>query len=109
MLILAREDLVAALLGLMVEVAGFEPKFAGRDEPVADAIAEERPQAVLIDCDHPDLDEGLVGLLRNSSARPILFSAFRKPGEVSRLATRYGTESFTLPVESATFTQILRR
>ena len=37
---------------------------------VADAIAEKRPQAVLIDCDHPDLDEGLVDLLRNSSARP---------------------------------------
>lgn len=107
MLILAREEVVAALLGLMVEVSGFQPKFTGRDESAESAVASGRLHAVLIDYDHPEFNETLVGAIRSSGARPILFSPSRMHAEVKRLAQLYSTESFTLPTGPATFSRIL--
>ena len=49
-IILAREEVVAALLGLMVELQGFQPTFLGRAELVEDAILREKPEAVIIAC-----------------------------------------------------------
>jgi hypothetical protein len=42
-LILAREEVVAALLGLMVELHDFQPKFVDRLESVDNAIRKTRP------------------------------------------------------------------
>jgi DNA-binding response OmpR family regulator len=106
-LILAREEVVAALLGLMVEVSGFQPRFPGDDESVVDAIAKKRPYAVLIDCDHPEFSEDLIDLVRRSGSRPILFSPFRNQPEMTRLATRHGAQSFTLPTEPDSFSGLL--
>jgi DNA-binding response OmpR family regulator len=107
-LILAREEVVAALLGLMVEVSGFQPKFVGKGESADDAVRETRFYAVLVDCDHPEFNEGLIGAIRATGGRPILFSPFRMHAEVSRLAQRHDTESFTLPAEPDVFARILR-
>jgi len=106
-LIFAREEVVAALLGLMVEVSGFQPRFVGDDESVEDAISNKRPEAVLIDCDHPEFSDDLIELIRRSGARPILFSPFRNQPEVTRLAARHGTQAFTLPTEPQVFAEIL--
>jgi len=106
-LIFAREDIVAALLGLLVEGSGFQPKFAGEDEAAKDAISRTRPFAVLVDCDHPEFSDDLIETIRRSGARPILFSPFRNQLEVTRLASQHGTPSFTLPAEPETFTRIL--
>ena len=107
-LILAREEVVAALLGLMVEVSGFQPQFAGTSQSAEDAARGDRLHAVLVDCDHPDLNDDLIGVIRKSGARPILFSAFRRHSEVTRLAALHGTQSFTLPTEPVAFARILR-
>jgi len=106
-LILAREEVVAALLGLMVEVSGFQPKFAGQGESAEDAIRDSNFLAVLIDCDHPEFNDGLIDMIRGAGVRPILFSPFRMHTEVSRLAKRYGTDSFTLPAEPDVLSRIL--
>jgi hypothetical protein len=81
-LILAREEVVAALLGLMVELHGFQPKFVDRSERVDDVIQQERPGAVLIDCDHPDCTDALIQTIRRLDATRILFSPFRMQHEV---------------------------
>ena len=107
MLIFTREEVVAALLGLMVEVSGFQPRFVADDESVEDAISHKRPDAVLIDCDHPEFSDDLIELIRRSGARPILFSPFRNQPEVTRLATRHGTQAFSLPTEPQVFAEIL--
>jgi DNA-binding response OmpR family regulator len=107
-LILAREEVVAALLGLMVEVSGFEPTFTGTDQSTEDAVKGSRLHAVLVDCDHPDFTGELIGVIKNSGARPILFSPFRVGSAVTRLAALYETRSFTLPTEPVTFGRILR-
>jgi DNA-binding response OmpR family regulator len=106
-LILACEQIVAALLGLMVEVSGFQPRFPAADQKAAAATASERLRAVLIDCDHPEFDETLIELIRKSGARPILFSPLKMRGEVARLASRHGIEAFTLPIAPHTFARLL--
>ena len=75
-LILAREEVVAALLGLMVE---------------------------LIDCDHPDCTDALIDTIRRLDATPILFSPFRMQSEVRAVAARHRVRAFTLPTDPGTF------
>jgi DNA-binding response OmpR family regulator len=107
-LIFAREEIVAALLGLMVEGSGFQPKFAENDVSAKDAISSQQTHAVLLDCDHPEFSDDLIETIRRCGARPILFSPFRNQPEVTRLASQHRTQSFTLPTEPETFTAILR-
>lgn len=49
-LILAREEIVAALLGLMVELQGLEPLYLAKAEIAEDVIRRELPKVVVIDC-----------------------------------------------------------
>ncbi len=106
-LILAREEVVAALLGLLVELRGLEPSFLGRAESFEEAILREKPDAVIIDCDHPDCGDALVKAIRQAEAVPILFSPFRMQSEVRSVAARHGTRSFTLPTDTDTFGKAL--
>lgn len=107
MLILAREEVVAALLGMLVELKGFQPKFLGRAEPFEDAILREKPRAVVIDCDHPDCRDELLEAVKRAGALPILFSSFRMKPEVKSAAERHGIRSFTLPTDAGTFGKVL--
>lgn len=107
MLILAREDIVAALLGLMVELQGLEPRFLHSTETVDDAIRRERLRAVLVDCDHPDCTDAILEAIRHTDAKPIVFSPFRMQAEVMAVAARHGIRSFTLPTDPDTFRKLL--
>ena len=106
-LILAREEVVAALLGLMVELRGLQPKFLGRDETVEGAIGRGPFAAVIVDCDHPGCGESMLTAIRKAGATPILFSPFRMQSEVREVAARHGTRSFTLPTDPDTFGRML--
>lgn len=106
-LILAREEVVAALLGMMVELKGLEPRFHGRAEPAEDAILREKPYAVIVDCDHPDCGDALLESIKKTGALPILFSPFRMQPEVRSVAARHGVRSFTLPTDVGTFGKVL--
>lgn len=106
-LILAREEVVAALLGMMVELRGLKPRFLGAAEAVQDTILRERPGTVIIDCDHPDCRDALVESIMRSGAVPILFSPFRMQAEVRSVAARLGVKSFTLPTDVGTFARML--
>lgn len=106
-LILAREEIVAALLGLMVELQSLEPLYLAEGEEASQAILRERPEVVVIDCDHQDCTETLLDVVKQSGARAILFSPFRMQAEVSKLASRHGVGSFTLPTDPETFGRIL--
>jgi hypothetical protein len=105
-LILAREDIVAALLGLMVEVCGFQPRFLGKDESVEAAAVHGPFRAVLIDCDHPELDS-MIHAIKALGVRPILFSPYMMSAEVSRLANEHEIDSFTLPTGTDAFARML--
>ena len=107
-LILAREEIVAALLGLMVELRGLDPIFLDTAEIAEEVIRRERPAVVVIDCDHQDCTESLLASVRDAGAKPILFSPFRFAAEVKRVAGRHGVEFFTLPADPETFGNLLR-
>jgi len=107
-LILAREEVVAALLGLLVELSGFEPYFVGGDESVSDALKTGGHRVVIIDCDHVECGESLIEAIRRIGATPILFSPFRMEGELLHAAGRLGTTSFTLPTDPEKFSQLLQ-
>jgi hypothetical protein len=107
-LILAREEVVAALLGLMVELRGMKPKFIGEDESIADAVKRAGHIPVLIDCDHPNCTEETIALIKKSGGEPVLFSPFRMQPEVTHLASRYRAKSFTLPTDPDTFGRLLK-
>ena len=106
-MILAREEVVAALLGLMVELRGMEPRFLGDGETVADALGNAQIP-VLIDCDHADCTADTIELIRKGGGEPILFSPSRMKTEVTRLASRYRVRSFTLPTDPDIFGQLLK-
>ena len=108
MLILAREEIVAALLGLMVELQGLEPIYLGAVEIAEDVIRRERPAVVVIDCDHQDCTDSLLGAVREAGAKPILFSPFRFEREVNRVAQKHGVDSFTLPADPENFGRMLQ-
>jgi DNA-binding NtrC family response regulator len=106
-LILAREEVVAALLGMMVELRGLKPKFLGRSETAEDVVLQEKPRTVIIDCDHPDCRDSLVEAIMRAGAVPVLFSPFRMQSEVRSVAARHGVRSFTLPTDIDTFASML--
>ena len=106
-MILAREEVVAALLGLMVELRGMEPRFLAEGETVTEVIGRSQVP-VLIDCDHADCTAETIDMIRKGGGEPILFSPFRMKTEVTRLASRYRTRSFTLPADPDTFGRLLK-
>ena len=108
MLILAREEIVAALLGLMVELQGLEPIYLDGVEIAEDVIRRERPSVVVIDCDHQDCTDSLLDAVREAGAKPILFSPFRFEREVNRVARKHGVDSFTLPADPENFGRLLQ-
>jgi hypothetical protein len=106
-LILAREEIVGALLGLMAEIEGLEPVFPSADESVHDAITRVSPLVVLIDCDHVDCGDELVNSVRGTGARPVLFSPSRQQRELHVFSRRYRIPGFTLPLEPSRFREFL--
>jgi len=106
-LILAREEIVAALLGLMVELRGLQPRFLAAEESVNEALTRLALDAVVIDCDHPDCTGELLDTIRKAGAVPILFSPSRMQAEVGEVAVRHGIRSFTLPTDPDTFGRML--
>ena len=107
MLIFAREEVVAALLGMMVELQGLRPSFPAKAEPVEDLLIREKPRAVIVDCDHPDCGDEILEAIKQTGALPILFSPFRLQAEVRSVAARHGVRSFTLPTDVDTFARVL--
>ena len=108
MLILAREEIVAALLGLMVELQALQPIYLDKAEIAEEVIRRELPKVVVIDCDHQDCTESLLAAVREAGAKPILFSPFRFAQEVKRVARRHDVESFTLPADPESFGRMLQ-
>lgn len=98
-LILAREELISALLGLLVETTGHAVSFAARGESAPAAVRRIRPSVVIVDCDHRDCTDDLVNAATDVEARLILFSASRDPEYVRKAAAPTHSQSFTFPIE----------
>jgi hypothetical protein len=109
-LILAREELISALLGLFVESLGHTPLFANPGEGTPDAVRRLRPGGVVIvDCDHTDCNEDLMQAAKDVGARLILFSPSREAEYVKKAAAPSHSQSFTFPIQPPELDAIIRR
>jgi len=108
-LILAREELISALLGLLVETTGHSVGFAKPDESSQDAMLRLRPKVVIVDCDHRDCTGDLVKAANEVGARLILFSASREAEYVRRAAAPSRSQSFTFPIEPPRLDSMIRQ
>jgi hypothetical protein len=106
-LILAREEVVAALLGLLVELCGYEPAFVRKGESPADACARVGCSKIVIDCDHWDCSRKTLGAITESGVRVLLFSASRIPSDMKRATSTLGMDAFTLPIGPVAFGKLL--
>lgn len=106
-LILAREEVVAALLGLLVELCGYQPVFIQKGETAADACARSGCSKVVIDCDHWECSRKSLGAIRDAGVRVLLFSASRMPSELKRATSTLGIDAFTLPIGPDAFGKLL--
>ena len=108
-LVLAREELISALLGLLIETTGHSVFFAEPDERAEDALRRIAPQVVIVDCDHRDCTEDLMRAANEVRARLILFSASRDPDYVRRVAAPSHSQSFTFPIEAPRLDSMIRQ
>ena len=106
-LILAREEVVAALLGLLVELRGYQPVYAHRGETPAEACARVGCDKIVIDCDHFDCNEKTLRNLQLSGVKVVLFSPSRIPSDVKRTSGSLGVSAFTLPIGPEAFGKLL--
>ena len=106
-LILAREEVVAALLGLLVELCGHQPVYAPRGKIAADACAELACSKLVIDCDHWECSERTLASLDKEGVKIVLFSPSRAPSEMRRTTSPLGIRAFTLPIGPQAFGKLL--
>ncbi len=106
-LILAREEVVAALLGLLVELCGYRPVFVQNDETAADACTRLGCSKLVIDCDHWECSRKTLGAIKDSGIRVLLFSASRIPSDLKRATSTLGIDAFTLPIGPDAFGKLL--
>lgn len=107
-LILAREELISALLGLLVDTTGHSVHFPNENETSRDAIHRIRPKVVVVDCDHRDCTGELDKAAKDVDARLILFSASRDADYVKRKAAPARSESFVFPIEPPRLDSLIR-
>jgi DNA-binding NtrC family response regulator len=110
-LVLARDAVIAALLGLLLELEDYEAVFPGPDERPEDAIARLRPPLiVLLD---GTLDTAGSDLFHARAAargsRVVLFSEPPAAHEVRAIARRRDIAYVSMPVDRSTLGGVLRR
>jgi DNA-binding NtrC family response regulator len=108
-LILARETVIAALIGLLLELEDYEPVFAEPGERAEDAIARVRPPLVIVL--DGQLDEARSDLFfaraAAAHARVVLFSEPLAAADVRAAARVRRLPFFAMPVDRATLGRLL--
>ena len=109
-LVLARETVIAALLGLLLELDGYQPAFPQPDERPEDALARLRPPLVILLDGELEAVRSDLFFVRAAKARArvVLFSPPHAFPEVRRIAGERGLRAFELPVDRATLRHALR-
>jgi hypothetical protein len=106
-LILAREDIIAALLGLLVELRGFHPLYAKTGESAEHACERTACRKIVIDCDHSAYSAPTLTTLKDAGIRVILFSPSRIDADVQDAARKNRFPTFTLPIGPEAFGRLL--
>ena len=107
-LVLSADATLAALLGALIELEGYEPLFPRVHETADEALTRLRPRASVVDGHFTSaLNEVFVARSKMLEARVILLSPLPLPPRVREVAERYGFTVLTLPLDNGTFTRTL--
>ena len=99
-LIIARDDLVAALLGIMIELEGYNAVLAKSGESCLDALRRVKPDLALVDYEFACASKGELGdWARRTRTSAVIFSSSRDHADVELLADAYGLAWFAPPFE----------
>ena len=105
-LVIAEHAMIGALLGALVELAGYRPRFVDSGELPEAAIERLRPDLVLLDCEHPAAQgESTYRAAHDAGSRVVLFGSSLTAAETERFAARRGTPCITLPIGYNAFSQ----
>lgn len=105
-LVIAEHAMIGALLGALVELAGYRPRFAEPGERADAAIERLRSDLVLLDCEHPAaLDDVTYQVAGEAGTRLVLFGSSLGVAETERFAARRGAPCITLPIGYTAFSQ----
>jgi len=107
-LVLAREPLAAALLGMLLELDAYEPAFALPDESPEEAIRRVRPVLVILLDGSLDAAASDVFHARAKGTPVILFSTASTEAKVRALADARRIRWFTMPVDRESLTRVIR-
>lgn len=110
-LVLARETVLAALIGLLLELEDYEPVFAQPDERPEDAIRRLNPPLiVMLDGELESARSDLFYARASASgARIVLFSEPVAAEEVRAMARQRMLPWVEMPVDRATLGGVLER
>ncbi len=107
-LILAREPLVAALVGMLLELDKYEPAFALADEPPEEAIRRLRPFLVLVLDGAFEEASSDVFHARLKGTPVVLFATPTNAAAVRAIANERRLPWFTMPVDRETLVRAVR-
>ena len=108
-LILARDSVIAALIGMLVEMDGYDPAFPAPGESAEQALARLRaPIVVCADCEIPEVQSDLFyARVARSKARVVIFGTPGSEDRMKELAARRALHYFVLPTDRATLARVL--
>lgn len=110
-LVLARDPVIAAFLGLLLELEGCEPAFAAPGETAHAAVARVQPPLIIcLDCELPEATSDLFYV--RADRRGAVIVAFGAPGHEQRLraiAAERHIPYFQLPTDRRTLAEALRQ
>ncbi len=107
-LILAREPLAAALLGILLEVDAYEPAFARPDESPEEAVQRVRPVLVILLDGSLDAARSDVFHARAKGTPVILFGTPPSAAVARAVALERRLPWFTMPVDRASLTRVIQ-
>ena len=110
-LILARESVIAALIGMLLELEEFEPVYPEPDERPDDAVRRVRPPLVVVLDGGADVARSDLFYARAAQhgACVVLFSEPVAAEEVRAVARARALPFFSMPVDRSTLGEVLHR
>ena len=108
-LVLAPDPVLAALLGMLLDMDGYVPAFPAPGEAAEQALARVRsPLVVCADCEIPEVQSDFFyARIARSGARIVLFGTPGSEDKMRELATLRAVRYFTLPTDRATLGRVL--